>query len=1008
MSSQNSVHNTFFIHKKKTKIRIFKIILSLVFLLFCRIGTTFAQHQDDEVSTYLNHAQDYAALYRGIMLDQSYVGWQTHPYWGDGQFVKGSVRFNGVDYPNVSLRYNIYTQQLEVRTPITQLVVLPEQDKITQFTIGGKKYIHRKVGYSAIEYQGQEFTIENKIRKIRVKDNTEGLYSQKVLKTTVETFLRTSQGEQHIKSLNDLKKCFPQQKDDINTYKALTKDEATKKEKIIEIASCAAYLEKTANKRGESTIPYLKIKENKKQKTLIQELKGNGHSSQNTEVSQNIILPDSLCIVISSKQSEGVNLASEVFETFRDGAPISIKKASERNIARNNTGISELKPDKEIRTLDELEITAFRSNVGLVQMGAEKFRPQQLRNVPMAMGESDVMKMVQTMPGIKTMGEASSGFNVRGGAADQNLILLSGNTIYNPMHMFGLFSAFNSDALNDVEIFKGSIPCQYGGRISSVMNISSRQADKKHFAGSASVGLLTSKAHLEIPILKNKLSWLFAGRTTYSDWMLKMLPKSKSEYSGGKAGFYDLTSTLSWNLSKNQFINISGYYSHDRFSLTRYNAYGYTNGNISMEWKSYWTDQLTSVITTGYDHYDYRNDDKSVKGSASRLSFAIDQKFLRAHFQLHTSDQNTLRFGVNTLLYSIVPGRLEALGAFSYIKPYELPTQSAIEATVYTEDEVHPTEKWTLLGGMRLNLFNTSCDGKEKAYFRPEIRTSAMYMINENQSFKLGFNTMNQFIHKVSNTLIMSPTDTWTLSNKYIRPQQGWQLSTGYSGKTNNGLLELTAELYYKHMKNYLTYRSGAQLTMNSEIEKDVVGAEGKAYGLEVQLKKLTGKLNGWISYSYSRTFLKQQDRTGVNTINEGTWYPAEYDRPHELNIVANYKFTRRYSLSLNMDYATGRPTTVPAGKYFNTQQNCYLPFYAERNSYRLPDKFRIDLSFNIEPSHHLTSKTHSWFSMGVYNLLGRKNVYNVYYKMEGSSLKGYSLSIFGCPIPFVSYNIKF
>jgi hypothetical protein len=285
---------------------------------------------------------------------------------------------------------------------------------------------------------------------------------------------------------------------------------------------------------------------------------------------------------------------------------------------------------------------------------------------------------------------------------------------------------------------------------------------------------------------------------------------------------------------------------------------------------------------------------------------------------------------------------------------------------------------------------------------------SGRYAFNDDFSAKVGFNTMRQNIHKVSNTSIMSPTDIWKLSDVNIKPQQGWQLAGGIYYNTSDRMWEFALEGYYKQMKDYLDYRSGAKLLMNPHLETDVINTEGYAYGIELEAKKPKGKLNGWVSYTYSRTFLRQNDKRIVRPINNGDWYPTEYDKPHDFKFVGNYKFTRRYSLSLNMDYSTGRPTTIPAGQYYDHKLGITQAYYTDRNAYRVPDYFRMDLSFNVEASHHLTLATHSSISFGVYNLTGRKNVYSIYYVLDNKRVQGYKMSIFGAPIPFVTYNIKF
>lgn len=683
--------------------------------------------------------------------------------------------------------------------------------------------------------------------------------------------------------------------------------------------------------------------------------------------------------------------------------------------------------------LEEVLVTGGRVEaVKSTTLGMEKITPSLLKNIPTAMGEVDVLKMIQALPGVKTVGEASTGFNVRGGATDQNLMLLNGGTIYNPTHLFGFFTAFNSDMVSNVEIYKSSIPSQYGGRISSVLNITGKEANKEKFVGVAGIGLLTSKLNLEIPLWKGRTSLLLSGRTTYSDWLLGMLPE-KSGYKDGKAGFYDVGATLSHTFNVRNKLNIYGYYSRDRFSFNDNEKYGYGNMNVSAHLRSIFNDQLTGNFSIGYDHYDYRNDETTEAFQAARLKFAIDQFFAKANFNLEL-DKHRLNFGASTLLYNIHPGTYEPLGEESFIAFDELQEDKALESAIYIGDEWAISPKFSLNAGIRYSMFNalgprdyytyqsgtlpsesTVTDtvrvtGNKilKTYHGPEFRFSGRYAFNDDFSVKAGFNTMRQYIHKVSNTSIMSPTDTWKLSDANIKPQQGWQLAGGFYYNTPDRMWELSLEGYYKKMKDYLDYRSGAKLLMNHHLEMDVVNTEGYAYGVEFEVKKTKGKLNGWMNYTYSRTFLRQNDKRIANLINDGDWYPTEYDKPHDFKFVGNYKFTRRYSLSLNVDYSTGRPTTVPAGQYYDQKLGTAQVFYTHRNSYRVPDYFRMDLSFNVEASHHLTLATHSSISFGVYNLTGRKNVYSIYYVVEDKKIQGYKMSIFGIPIPFVTYNIKF
>ena len=708
-------------------------------------------------------------------------------------------------------------------------------------------------------------------------------------------------------------------------------------------------------------------------------------------------------------------------------------KPSRRQLILYGDGVLNIELVEDIYQLGEVVVTGSAvDNVKRVNIGVEKLQVAKIKNIPTALGEVDILRAIQTLPGIKTVGEASTGFNVRGGSTDQNLILFNEGTIFNPNHMFGFFTAFSSDMVKDAEIYKSSIPAQYGGRISSVLEVTGKEADKEEFKGSAGIGLVTSKLNLEIPIVKKKSSVLLSGRTTYSDWILKKLPE-KSDYKNGSAGFYDFGMVFSNDFDAKNQLNVYGYFSQDRFSFSESDEYVYRNMNASAKWKRIINNKLLSSFGVGYDHYDYQTMDKKDPMAAYKLSFGINQLFAKADF-VYVQDDHKIDFGFKTILYDINGGVYDPEGEESMVKPDKIQKEKALETAFYIGDQWDITSKLSVNAGLRYSIFNAlgprtyykynpdllpyessitdtvTVNGNKvlKTYHGPELRLSARYMVNDNFSVKAGFNSMRQYIHKLSNTVIMSPTDTWKLSDANIKPQQGWQTAAGLYYNFPGKEWETSLEAYYKKMNDYLDYRSGARLLMNHHVETDVINTEGHAYGVELSLKKTAGKLNGWASYSYSRTFLRQSDKMILNPINNGDWYPADYDKPHDIKMVGNYKLSQRFSFSLNVDYSTGRPTTVPAGKYFSQTLNSVQVFYTDRNSFRIPDYFRMDASFNIEPSHKLTLLTHSSISFGVYNLTGRANVYSIYFVSEEGRIKGYQMSIFARPIPFVTYNIKF
>ncbi|HCO67320.1 MAG TPA: TonB-dependent receptor [Dysgonomonas sp.] len=704
---------------------------------------------------------------------------------------------------------------------------------------------------------------------------------------------------------------------------------------------------------------------------------------------------------------------------------------TKRQIQLYSDGRFDIQSIEKVHTLREVLVLADKkNNVRQVSLGIERLQMKDVKNIPTAFGEADIMRVIMSLPGVKSVGEVSTGFNVRGGATDQNLILYNESTIYNPSHMFGLFSVFNPDIIKDMELYKSSIPSKYGGRISSVLEINSREGNKKEYIGSASLGLLTSRLSFEGPIVKEKSSFVIGGRTTYSDWLLKQLPE-KSGYRDGKAGFYDFNATVNHVFSPRDNLYISGYYSQDRFRFQKYELYKYRNANASIKWRHIFGPKLTGIFSAGYDHYDYMTENTEYPSTAYNMEFAINQGYGKADFSWYLNNDHTISFGLSSLYYNLHPGTYSPKGAESLVMNDKIQREKALESALYVGDQWNITSDLAIDFGIRYSLFNvlgsrsyniydpqylpslttiqdTKTDEKGilKTYHGPEFRFSARYALPNDWSVKAGVNSMRQYIHKISNTSIMSPTDTWKLSDMNIKPQKGVQFAAGVYKNFMNHIVETSVEVYYKTMSDYLDYRNGARLLMNHHLETDVLNTKGRAYGVELMVKKTSGKLNGWVSYTYSRTELKQEDKRITLPVNKGDWYPADFDKPHEFKLIGNYKFTHRYSFSLNCEYSTGRPVTLPVSKYIYAGGE-YV-YYSDRNKYRIPDYFRTDLSFNIEPSHHLTLLTHSTISFGVYNLTGRKNAHSIYYKSEDGKVKGYKLSIFGAPIPYVSYNIKF
>ncbi len=701
-----------------------------------------------------------------------------------------------------------------------------------------------------------------------------------------------------------------------------------------------------------------------------------------------------------------------------------------REIALYSDGKMNIDLESSVQTLRGVTISAQKiSNVKGTQMGVQKLDIKTLKQVPVVFGEADILRVVTTLPGVKTVGEASTGLNVRGGATDQNLILFNDAPIFNPAHFFGLFSAFNPEVVKDVDLYKSSIPARYGGRLSSVLNINSREGNKKEFTGSAGIGLITSRLNLEGPIVKDKTSFILAGRTTYANWLLKLLPE---EYKNSKASFYDVNLNVTHEMNTKNTFYFTSYLSSDYFNLNDDAVYGYKNKSLSLKWKHVFNNKLNAVVTSGFNRYEYHISSQKQPLSAYQLGFDINQTFFKAHFNYYLSNRHIIDFGVNTLFYKLHPGNYQPLSDSSLVQPDVVAAEQAVESAVYISDNFTITNNLSIEGGVRysmynylgansvnnyapnlpktpINLLNTvdySTNAIIKTYSTPEFRISARYALSDSFSIKAGYNTQSQYIHSLSNTAAIAPTDIWKLSDPNIKPQYGDQFSLGVFKNIKANTIETSIEVYYKSIKNYLDYKSGAQLVLNHHIETDVIATKGKAYGVELLIKKLSGKLNGWMSYTWSRTLIKMDDPTAGELINKGQYYPTNYDKPHDVTVAGNYRFNQRFSLSINSTYSTGRPITLPIGVY--SYGGSVRTLYADRNAYRIPDYFRTDVSINLYGNHKVYQKYHNSWTIGVYNATGRKNPYSVYYVSENGRTEGYKLSIFGSAIPFINFNIKF
>ena len=703
---------------------------------------------------------------------------------------------------------------------------------------------------------------------------------------------------------------------------------------------------------------------------------------------------------------------------------------AKRQMMLYSDGKFDVAVNNKVLQLREVVVEAGKErNVRSTSMGIDKMNMAEIKQIPSVLGEADVLRAVLTLPGVKSVGEASTGLNVRGGATDQNLILFNGLNIYNPSHLFGFFSAFDPDVIKDVTLYKSSIPVKYGGRISSVLDITSLDGNDKKLSGTAGIGPLTGKVTLEGPLFDSNTTFVAGLRTTYSSWIFKLLPK---DYENSNASFQDGTLHINHKINSKNNVYLNGYISGDKFDLNSDTNYRYHNKNANVNWKHNFTNRFYGVLSAGIDHYDYQLANTGDSVNAYKLKFGINQFKSSLDFSYFLNNKHTLSFGVSSLYYDVHSGTLNPLGNASLIIADSVEAEHALESVVYLGDQYNVSPKFSINGGIRFSLFNYLgpkhvnsyapdlpknegnvlstnyySSGKTiKTYSGPEFRLSARYSLSENTSLKASANSLRQYIHLLTNTTTISPTDVWKLSDPNLQPQLGTQVALGLYRNFKNNTIETSLEVYYKWFNHYLDYKSGAILVMNHHIETDVINTNGKAYGIELLIKKSTGKINGWFSYNYSRSLLKQNDPYAGETINAGKEYPSNFDQPHNVTLIGNFRFTHRFSVSLNAVYSTGRPITLPIAEY--DYAGSVRVIYSDRNAYRIPDYFRTDLSMNLLGNHKIYQLTHNSWTLGIYNLLARRNAYSVYFISQNGNIKGYKLSIFGTAIPFLTYNIRF
>lgn len=686
--------------------------------------------------------------------------------------------------------------------------------------------------------------------------------------------------------------------------------------------------------------------------------------------------------------------------------------------------------------LDEVVIVDNKKRVDIrkPEMSVNKLTIQEIKEMPVIFGEVDVLKSILTLPGVTNAGEGQSGFNVRGGGADQNLVLLDESTIFNSSHLFGLFSVFNPDAIKDLKLYKGGIPSRFGGRLSSILDIYQKEGNKNDFHMNGGIGLISSRILAEGPIVKDKGSFLIAGRGSYAHLFLKLFDNPNSAY------FYDLNTKLSYSLNEKNNVYLSGYFGRDVFQLNDSFVNTYGNAVINFRWNHLFSDKLFSNLSMIYSDYYY----------GLRLDFVgfnwdsgIKNYNIKYDFKHYITDKFKLNYGLQSHYYDFNPGKIEPTGEDSGINPEQLDKKYAMENALYADAEHQISDKISLSYGLRFSnflrlgqqtlnvyandqpvIFNPDFQiyqsaepigtvryGRHKTiakFDNLEPRFAMSYVINEEQSVKASYNRMTQYLHLISNTQSPTPLDVWAPSDRYLKPQLLDQVAVGYFRNFKDDLYSLEVESFYKKIQNRVDYIDGANLIANEAIERVVLNGRARAYGLEVLFRKNSGRFKGWVSYTLSRTEQQVAGRTPEETgINNGNWYKTGFDKLHNLAVVANYKLNEKWRFSANLIAQTGQPVTFPNGQY--QYEGITVPVFGARNEENLPTYHRLDVSATLTPTKNKGRKWQAEWVFGIYNLYNRQNAASITFRQnqETGSNEALRLSIFGI-VPSATYNIKF
>lgn len=692
---------------------------------------------------------------------------------------------------------------------------------------------------------------------------------------------------------------------------------------------------------------------------------------------------------------------------------------------------------EEAAQLEEIVVKseAANRNVSNVEMSTNKLSMETIKKMPSLLGEVEIIRSIQMLPGVSSVGEGASGFNVRGGSIDQNLSLLDEAPVYNVSHLFGFFSVFNPDAVKDVKLYKGSIPARFGGRLSSILDVRMKEGNNKKFQMNGGIGLIFSRLALEAPIVKDKASFIVAGRRSYIDVLAQ--PFLTDGLEGSALNFYDLTLKANYNVSEKDRLFLSGYFGNDNFSFGEDFGFKWGNQTATFRWNHLFNSKLFSNLTAYYSNYDYQLDfGDASENNAFDWNANIVNYSLKPEFTYYINPNNILRFGGQGIIYEFEPGNAIGLSE-GETRDISLRKKYAIESSAFVENELNFDNGLTLNYGLRYSHFNYVGEGRAYTFDEPvalglrrlpnsfeefdqwesiqtyhnfEPRAALKYQLNDKSSIKASYSRTAQYLHLISNTTASTPLDVWTPSTNNIEPQQADQYALGYFRNFKNNTYEASAEVYYKDMQNLVEYIDNADLILNEFLEGDLLTGVGRAYGLELFVEKKEGRFTGWTSYTLSRTERR------VDGINKGDWYPTRFDQTHNLSLALFYELNERWTFSTNFVYNTGTPTTFHTKRF--EQQGYVIPHnpLETRNNVRLPDYHRLDVSATLNGKPDNPKRWKGQWVFSIYNVYNRRNPFDIFFRQtqdrvltgQPVNTEAVRLAVIGSFIPSVSYNFEF